>query len=1311
MASEEKLREYLKRALADTRHARRRLHEVESALREPIAIVGMACRFPGGVVSPGGLWDLVASGGDAIGEWPSDRGWDVEGLYDPDPDRVGRSYTRHGGFLYEAADFDAGFFGMSPREALATDPQQRLLLETAWEVLERAGIPPSSLRGSRTAVYTGLTSQDYHSRLTSTPVELEGHLGVGNLASVASGRIAYTFGFEGPAVSVDTACSSSLVALHLAVQALRSGEADLALAGGVTVMSSPEGFIEFSRQRGLASDGRVKAFAAAADGTSWAEGVGLLLVERLSDARRLGHEVLAVVRGTAVNQDGASNGLTAPNGPAQQRVIRQALAAAGLGPADVDAVEAHGTGTTLGDPIEAQALQAVYGRDRAEERPLWLGSLKSNLGHTAAAAGVAGIIKMVEAMWHGVLPRTLHVDEPSPHVDWSAGSVRLLTESRPWPETGQPRRAGVSSFGVSGTNAHVILEQAPPIPAQDDEPQETAPFLPPWLLSGRSPDALREQAGRLAELVADDPLDVAWSLATTRDHLDHRAVVVAADEDELRAGLRAVAEGRTPPRVGRSGKVAFLFTGQGSQRTGMGRELYDRFTVFAAAFDAACAELDRHLDGYTPHPVRDVVFEAGLAGRLDQTVYTQAGLFAIEVALYRLVESFGVRPDFVTGHSIGALAAAHTAGALALENAAALVAARGRLMQALPSGGAMMAVAANEEEVREVLAGLEPGAGLAAINGPDSVVISGDEDPVLTAAATFADKGRRTRRLRVSHAFHSHRMSGMMEEFQRIVEKAVFASPAVPFVSDRTGEIASAEQLADGAYWAGHVRDPVRFADVVRTLRDAGVTRFVELGPDAVLSGLLAEGVRAPLLRRDRSETISFLSGLGRLHADGVEVDWAPVFRGLRPRRVALPTYPFQRRRYWLDTVITGRESDAEQPADRTWGLRLAGLDKEDRDQAVLDFVVAEVATVLAHASADEIDASRPFVELGFDSLIAVELRSRLNAATGLDLSGTLTIEYPTPAELARHLAEIHDTPAGVDTRGGSALGSVYLRLCEAQKFAEATTVLMAASELRSTYGIGDATAHAAHAVRLAEGGTGPVVVCFPALTALSGPHEYARFGRTFQGERDVFAVPAPGYADGSPLPGSAEAFVRTQVAAVERLVGDAPFVIVGRSLGGCVAHAVATGLAERGLRPAGLAVIDTYPMDTPQLPGMERWMPSMINGMLARVDGLELSLTETGLTTMGAYLRVFGHWQPRPLAVPTLLVRAGDPLPGMATTGADWRAFWRLPHETTDVPGDHFTVLEDHSDTTADAIRQWIGTLADDHPARRGTTTTRRQT
>jgi acyl transferase domain-containing protein/NADPH:quinone reductase-like Zn-dependent oxidoreductase/acyl carrier protein len=897
---------------------------------EPIAIVGMSCRYPG-ADSAAELWRLVAAGTDAIADFPVDRGWDLESLYHPDPEHQGTSYAREGGFLAGAGDFDAAFFGISPREALAMDPQQRLLLEAAWEALEHAGIDPAAIRGQAAGVFAGAT-QSHYGAGAAIPAELEGYLGTGSTMSVISGRVAYSLGLVGPAMTVDTACSSSLVAMHLAAQSLRSGECSLALAGGSTVMATPNLFTEFSRQRGLAPDGRSKSFAAAADGVGWSEGVGWVALERLADARAAGHRVLATIRGSAVNQDGASNGLTAPNGPSQERVIRQALANAHLTPAEVDAVEAHGTGTTLGDPIEAGALLATYGAERGDRGPLRLGSIKSNIGHSQAAAGVAGVIKMVEALRHEELPPTIHLDAPSPHVDWDSGAVELLAEAVAWPRSeGRQRRAGVSSFGISGTNAHLIIEEAPePEPVASAEPAaETPPSpLPGALalpLSAKAEPALRELAADLARRLREDTdldlADASFSLATTRALFDCRTVVTGADREELLAGLDALARGEdggsgiVTGSARQSAGPVFLLTGQGAQRAGMGLGLRAASPVFAEAFEEICATFGPLL----PRPLAEVIAEGGAA--LDDTTFTQPALFALEVATARLLAALGVRPAAMIGHSIGELAAAHLAGVLSLEDACTLVAARGRLMGALPEGGAMVAIEAGEDEVAAAIAAAD-GVEIAAVNGPSAVVISGTEAEVSAAGARFEAAGRRTHRLAVSHAFHSPLIDPMLAEFATVAAGLPFSPPTVPIVSTLTGRVLTDEEATDPAYWVRQARDTVRFADAVASAADLGHGVFVELGPDPVLCAMAAgcldrEPVLVPTLRQGREGAATVLEALATTHCAGVPVDWTALAPG--GARVALPTYPFQRERFWLAADAAGDpgslgQADAEHP-------------------------------------------------------------------------------------------------------------------------------------------------------------------------------------------------------------------------------------------------------------------------------------------------------------------------------------------------------------------------------------------------------------
>ncbi|MFG2224948.1 type I polyketide synthase [Streptomyces sp. NPDC048644] len=901
----EKLVDYLRRMTIDLRRARRRVQELESKAEEPLAVIGMACRFPGGVTSPESLWKLVKDEVDAVGAFPSDRGWE-DNLYDPDPDRSGKTYAREGGFLHEAGDFDAAFFGISPREAMAMDPQQRLLLETAWETFERAGIDPTGLHGSRTGVFAGLMYQSYVPDHAQTPGDLEGYVVSGNSGSIASGRIAYSLGLVGPAVTVDTACSSSLVALHLAAQALRSGECSLALAGGVTVMNTPTLFVEFSRQRGLSPDGRCKSFSADADGAGWGEGVGMLLVERLSDARRNGHRVLAVVRGSAVNQDGASNGLTAPNGPSQQRVIRQALAAAGLSTADVDVVEAHGTGTRLGDPIEAEALLATYGQGRDADRPLWLGSLKSNIGHTQAAAGVAGVIKMIKAMQEGELPRTLHVDQPSEAVDWSSGAVELLREARAWPEVGdRPRRAGVSSFGISGTNAHVVLEQAP-VGEADEAADASVPVVTPWVVSGRSADALRGQAARLREFVADgdaSACDVGWSLASSRSVFEHRAVVLGSGRDELLSGLGTLAAGADPASGvvgGVRSEVVFVFPGQGTQWTGMAAELLAESPVFAEWMGRCEAALAPYVDWSLTSVLRE-------GAGLDRVDVVQPVSWAVMVSLAELWRSLNVVPSGVVGHSQGEIAAAVVAGALSLEDGARVVALRSQIIgRELAGHGGMASIALPEDQVRERI-DADDQVGIAAVNGPSSTVISGDAEAVAALVTAYEADEVRARLIPVDYASHSIQVERIQAELRDVLAAVRPRPSRIPLYSTVDGTAIDTTAM-DADYWFRNLRRTVRFEETVGALLRDRHDAFIEVSAHPVLTygieeaaeAVGADAVVVGSLRREQGGLRRFLESAAEAWVRGVDVDWKRVFAECGARSVELPTYAFQHERYWL---------------------------------------------------------------------------------------------------------------------------------------------------------------------------------------------------------------------------------------------------------------------------------------------------------------------------------------------------------------------------------------------------------------------------
>jgi acyl transferase domain-containing protein/NADPH:quinone reductase-like Zn-dependent oxidoreductase/NADP-dependent 3-hydroxy acid dehydrogenase YdfG/acyl carrier protein len=918
MADEEKLRSYLRRATTDLHETRQRLHEIESRRHEPIAVVGMACRYPGGVRSPEDLWRLVDSGTDAIGEFPTDRGWDVDALYDPDPARLGTTTSRFGGFLYDAGHFDPAFFGISRREALAVDPQQRLLLQTSWEAFERAGIVPDSVRDSATGVFVGVMYSDYGSRVRTPVADHEGYLVQGSSPSLASGRIAFTFGLRGPSLTVDTACSSSIVAIHLAVAALRRGDCALALAGGATVMATPATFVEFSRQRGLAPDGRCKSFSDAADGTGWGEGAGVVLLERLSDARRHGHPVLAVIRGSAVNSDGASSGLTAPNGTAQQEVIRLALADAGLSPRDVDAVEAHGTGTSLGDPIEAHGLLATYGQHRAGEEPLWLGSLKSNIGHTQAAAGVGGVIKTVVAMRAGVLPATLHVDRPSRRIDWSSGAVALLTERREWPVTDHPRRAAVSSFGISGTNAHLVLEQMP----RTEQPEPvagTGPLVLPF--SAKSDTALAAFGGRLLDHLREHDVtvpEVGHALVSTRTTFRTRAVVTGGDTDAVLAGLDAVRAGR-PSATVRLGtappqpvRVVFVFPGQGAQWAGMAGELLRTSATFRASI-TACADA---LAEFVPWSLLDVL--AGRAGAppIDRVDVLQPALFAMLVSIGTLWTEHGVRPAAVVGHSQGEIAAAHLAGALDLSDAARVVALRARAIRRLAGRGGMASVPLPSAEVAESLAGWDGRIAVAANNSPLSTVVSGERGPLTELVNAYQERGVRARLIPVDYASHFHHVDEITDEIRSALAPITPRVARTPLFSCVTGDWCAGDEL-DADHWVRNLRMPVRFEMATRALAGAGHTVFVECGPHPVLTPAIQEtladadlvGAAVGSLRRDDGGLARFADALAEAHTCGVDVDWRPLLPA-SARPVDLPTYPFDDERCWLEV--------AEPTADAT---------------------------------------------------------------------------------------------------------------------------------------------------------------------------------------------------------------------------------------------------------------------------------------------------------------------------------------------------------------------------------------------------------
>ncbi|MFE9107942.1 type I polyketide synthase [Actinomadura geliboluensis] len=1255
--SADEIVEALRSSLAETRRLRKENRRLSAVLHGPVAIVGMGCRLPGGVRTPGDLWRLVRDDGDAVSGFPENRGWDVDAIYDPEPGVPGKTYVRSGGFLPDIADFDAEFFGINPREALAMDPQQRLLLETCWETVESAGIDPATLRGTPTGVFVGAGNSGYGIGAEEFPEGSAGYAMTGSSGSVTAGRPAYTLGLEGPAMTVDTACSSSLVALHLAVQALRNGECALALVGGVIATLHPALFVAFSQQRMLARDGRCKPFAAAADGFGWAEGAGVLLLERLADARRNGHEVLALVRGSAVNQDGASNGLTAPNGPAQQRVIRRALANARLQPSEVDAVEAHGAGTTLGDPIEAQALIAAYGRERDPDRPLWLGSVKSNIGHTQAAAGVASVIKTVLAMRHGVLPRTLHVDEPSPHIDWSSGAVRLLTEPRAWERGDGPRRAGVSSFGISGTNAHVILEEAP----DDEEPDTAGAPAPaagrvvPWVLSGRTAAALEAQARRLDECAAvgraDDMVNVGWSLASTRTRFRHRAVVLAEDHRAAVEAVKALAAGEPNADTvlgdaGRAGaRVAVLFPGPGTRFPPPATGLHRRFPEFARSLDRTCALLDEHLTGHAEHPVRDVLLaDAGdrRARLLGDPLYGRAGLFAFEVALFRLLEWWGVKADAVAGRAVGEIAAAHAAGMLSLPDACRLVAAHGRVAR-----------------------------------GPSGATEGGPVPAEFAEAVAVADLD--------------------------------VGEPRVPVLSAASG------RPAEPHGWWECLSTPVTSAEVLRRAEQNRIDVVLEAGPaeatEAPAGDRLADRGAVPLVpcvRDGESEERSVLAALARTHVHGAPVAWDNVFAGTGARRVELPTYAFQRRRFWLEPAPAGaapRAVPGESAAPLVPGLRrrLRDLDDDAARALLLDMVRTHASDVLGHASADAVEPDRNFQEIGFDSFVEVRFGERLKRETGLRLPGTLSFDHPTPLALAEHLraelagdaADPSSGSAAVPAGEGDSLGSAFVRACREGRFDEIQALTEAAAGRRRAFGGVADCPRLPRGRRLQSGTEAPALICFPSFVWKPSLYQYARLASALGGRRDVSVMELMGFEADDPLPASLDALVEVETEAVLAHVGDAPFALVGHSSGGSLASMVTGRLESLGRPPAALVLLDTHWWGERSGLGSEEAASALARTLAARNARLVAGDEDDAWVTASVRYLAFDY-RPPTLSAPTLLVRASEPLEAeLADT--DWRASWRPDHTAVDVPGDHFSMLEGEGvGAVAGAMDGWLTGLRD---------------
>ncbi|MFF8838687.1 type I polyketide synthase [Streptomyces sp. NPDC015130] len=1326
-SSNEQLVDALRASLKENEELRKESRRRADRRQEPMAIVGMSCRFAGGIRSPEDLWDAVAAGKDLVSEVPEERGWDIDSLYDPVPGRKGTTYVRNAAFLDDAAGFDAAFFGISPREALAMDPQQRQLLEASWEVFERAGIDPASVRGTDVGVYVGCGYQDYAPDIRVAPEGTDGYVVTGNSSAVASGRIAYSLGLEGPAVTVDTACSSSLVALHLALKGLRNGDCSTALVGGVAVLATPGAFIEFSRQQAMAADGRTKGFASAADGLAWGEGVAVLLLERLSDARRKGHRVLAVVRGSAINQDGASNGLTAPHGPSQQRLIRQALADARLTSSDVDVVEGHGTGTRLGDPIEAQALLATYGQGRAPGEPLRLGTLKSNIGHTQAASGVAGVIKMVQALRHGVLPKTLHVDEPTDQVDWSAGSVELLTEALDWPaRPGRPRRAGVSAFGVGGTNAHVVLEEAP---AAQEPPAVGVPAggAVPWIVSAKTSAALDAQIERLAAWADGrtdlDPAVAARALVDGRAALDHRAVAVGGGREVLRDALR-MPEGLVRGTAGDPGKVAFVFPGQGAQWAGMGAELLDQSPEFAASMAACETALSRYVDW----SLEAVIRQAPGAPTLERVDVVQPVTFAVMVSLAKVWQHHGITPQAVIGHSQGEIAAACVAGALSLDDAAKVVALRSRsIARHLAGKGAMISLALGEEATQQLIEGLD-GLSVAAVNGATATVVAGDPPQIEELARTCEAEGVRARIIPADYASHSAHVETIETELVEILAGLTPEAPRIPFFSTLEGAWITGPVL-DGTYWYRNLRHRVGFAPAVETLAsDEGFTHFVEVSTHPVLTMALPGTVTGlGTLRREDGGRERLVTSLGEAWAHGLPVDWHAVLPAVGvpgPAGSDLPTYAFQHRPYWISPAGPGEapahtapERAAEAETGLVWGAE--DLDEEGRREAVLAMVMRQAASVLRCDSPESVPVDRPLREIGFDSLTAVEFRNRVNRMTGLQLPPGVVFEHPTPVALAARISdelaerdwalaepaeheraeEETGAPAAAaeGETGAGMFRALFRQAVEDDRYGAFLDVLADAAAFRPQFASPEACTDRLDPVLLAGGPTDraegrAVLVGCTGTAANGGPHEFLRLSTSFQERRDFLAVPLPGYGTGTGrsaalLPADLDTALDAQAQAVLRAAGDAPVVLLGHSGGALLAHELAFRLERaHGVKPAGIVLVDPYP------PGhqepIEVWSRQLGEGLFA---GELEPMSDARLLAMGRYARFLGGPRPGRSSAPVLLVRASEPLGDWPAEGGDWRAHWDLPHTVADVPGDHFTMMRDHAPAVAEAVLSWL--------------------